>query len=261
MPVPKLSPEQVDDVVAFLWQDAPAGILPPWQPAPDLNVTFARLKQASNEPHNWLTYWGNYRGTHFTRAHLDHAVQRRRARAARGPTSSGGTRNETSPIVVDGLMFVTGPLNDAAALDARTGSTVWRYRAPGPGRRAQLLHRHDESRLRHPRRPPLSWRRSTRTWWRSTPRPADRIWDVPVDDYQKGFSITHAPLAIDGKIIVGVTAGECGLNGFVDAYDAATGKKLWRFWAVPAEGRSGACAGARHLVRQLGGYRAARPPG
>src|SRR6185436_13501089 len=62
-----------------------------------------------------------------------------------------------------------------------------------------------------------------------------RIWEVPVDDYRKGYSITHAPLAIDGKIIVGVTSGECGLNGVVDAYEAASGKKLWRFWAAPAK--------------------------
>ena len=62
------------------------------------------------------------------------------------------------------------------------------------------------------------------------------IWDVPVDDYQKGFSITHAPLAIDGKIIVGVTAGECALTGFVDAYDAATGKRLWRVWSIAQKG-------------------------
>jgi alcohol dehydrogenase (cytochrome c) len=62
------------------------------------------------------------------------------------------------------------------------------------------------------------------------------IFDVEVDDYKKGFSITHAPLAIDGKIIVGVTAGECALTGFVDAYDAVTGKKLWRVWSIAQPG-------------------------
>jgi alcohol dehydrogenase (cytochrome c) len=62
------------------------------------------------------------------------------------------------------------------------------------------------------------------------------IWDIEVDDYKKGFSITHAPLAIDGKIIVGVTSGECGLTGWVDAFDAATGKKLWRTHSTPQPG-------------------------
>jgi alcohol dehydrogenase (cytochrome c) len=62
------------------------------------------------------------------------------------------------------------------------------------------------------------------------------IWDIEVEDYQKGFSITHAPLALDGKIIVGVTAGECALTGWVDAYDAATGKRLWRTYTTPRPG-------------------------
>jgi alcohol dehydrogenase (cytochrome c) len=62
------------------------------------------------------------------------------------------------------------------------------------------------------------------------------IWDIAVDDYQKGFSITHAPLAIDGKIIVGVTSGECALTGFVDAYDAKTGRRLWRTYSTPQPG-------------------------
>jgi alcohol dehydrogenase (cytochrome c) len=62
------------------------------------------------------------------------------------------------------------------------------------------------------------------------------IWDIEVDDYKKGFSITHAPLAIDGKIIVGVTSGECALTGWVDAYDARTGKKLWRTHSTPQPG-------------------------
>jgi alcohol dehydrogenase (cytochrome c) len=62
------------------------------------------------------------------------------------------------------------------------------------------------------------------------------IWDTTVADYQQGFSITLAPLALDGKIIVGITAGECALAGFVDAYDAATGKKLWRTYSTAQKG-------------------------
>jgi alcohol dehydrogenase (cytochrome c) len=62
------------------------------------------------------------------------------------------------------------------------------------------------------------------------------IWDVTVDDYKTGYSITLAPLAVDGKVFVGVTSGECGLKGFLDAYDAKTGERLWRFWTIPEEG-------------------------
>ena len=67
-------------------------------------------------------------------------------------------------------------------------------------------------------------------------RSGNIIWDVEQDDYRKGISNTHAPLAIDDKIIVGVTAGECALTGFVDAFDAATGKKLWRTYTTPQPG-------------------------
>src|SRR5436853_7715272 len=62
------------------------------------------------------------------------------------------------------------------------------------------------------------------------------VFDIEVVDYKKGFSITHAPLALDGKIIVGVTAGECALYGFIDAYDAATGKRLWRVHSIAQPG-------------------------
>ncbi len=64
-------------------------------------------------------------------------------------------------------------------------------------------------------------------------------WDVKVDDNQKGYYITSAPLAIDGKIIVGTSGAETGIRGFLDAYDAKTGKRLWRTWTVPGPGDPG----------------------
>src|SRR5207248_4946425 len=79
------------------------------------------------------------------------------------------------------------------------------------------------------------------------------IWDVAVDDYKKGFSITHAPLAIDGKIIVGITAGECALTGFLDAYHAATGKKLWRVHTLAGEDDPARATWAGHSAETRGG--------
>src|SRR5207245_1012496 len=147
----------------------------------------------------------------------------------------GGTGIETSPIVVDGLMFVTGPLDDAAALDARTGRAVWRYRHRVPN------DVHSSCTVMTNRGLAILGDRlylgTLDTYLVALDaKTGAKIWEVPVDDYRKGFSITHAPLALDGKIIVGVTAGECALTGFVDAYDAATGKRLWRVWAVPQPG-------------------------
>ena len=94
------------------------------------NVTFERLLNAAREPQNWLTYWGNYEGTHFTR--LDSIKPANAASlAAQWSYQFGGGTVETVPLVVDGLMFVTGPQNNAAALDARTGREIWRLTGRG----------------------------------------------------------------------------------------------------------------------------------
>src|SRR5262249_26555354 len=63
-------------------------------------------------------------------------------------------------------------------------------------------------------------------------------WDVPVADYKSGYSITAAPLAVKNKIVIGMAGGEYGVRGFLDAYEARTGKRAWRFWTVPAKGET-----------------------
>jgi alcohol dehydrogenase (cytochrome c) len=65
------------------------------------------------------------------------------------------------------------------------------------------------------------------------------VWDVEVADYRTGYSITAAPLAIQDKIIVGISGGEYGIRGFLDAYDAKTGERLWRFYTIPGPGDPG----------------------
>ncbi|HWC00822.1 MAG TPA: PQQ-binding-like beta-propeller repeat protein, partial [Bryobacteraceae bacterium] len=139
------------------------------------------------------------------------------------------------PIVVDGLMFVTGPLDNAAALDARTGRPVWRYNRHIPS------GVHNQCTVMTSRGVAILGDRLYLGTLDAhlvalDAKTGNVIWDVPVDDYATGYSITHAPLAIDGKIIVGITAGECALTGFVDAYDAATGKRLWRTHSVAQPG-------------------------
>ena len=233
-PHPTLTAQQQDDLLAFLVK-APITYTPPenWTPAKDFNVTYDRLKNADAEPQNWLTYWGDLRGTHYSRL--------KQITPANVSTLKsewihqlGGSTVETTPLVVDGLMFVTGPLNDAAALDARTGKPIWQYkrRLPQIASHCTVMTNRGFALL------------GDRLYLATLDthlvaldaKSGNVIFDVAIDDYQKGFSITHAPLAIDGKIIVGVTAGECALTGFVDAYDAKTGKKLWRVHSTPQPG-------------------------
>lgn len=233
MPAADITGGELDNVLAFLKNPGPAPAPPEWKPAADLNVTYARLKNTSAEPQNWLTYWGNYQGTHYSRLAAITPANAGRL-SPQWSYQFGAGNNETVPIVVDGLMFVTGPQNNAAALDARTGRPIWKYtrRLPRVASHCTVMTNRGFAILGD-----RLYMATLDTHLVSLDAKTGAvIWDVPVDDYEKGFSITHAPLAIDGKIIVGVTAGECGLQGFVDAYDAATGKKLWRQWAVAQKG-------------------------
>ena len=232
---PALNEDERNDVAAFLLRaDAVRETPGPWRPDPTFNVTYERLTKAGAEPHNWLTYWGDLRGTHYSG--LKHITPANAAKLQSAWTfQSGGDKVETTPLVVDGLMFVTGPLNNAAALDARTGRPLWRYTRrlpPNIASHCTVMTNRGFGILGDR----LYLATLDTRLVALDAKSGNVIWDVEVDDYRKGYSITHAPLAIDGKIIVGVTAGECALTGFVDAYDAATGKRLWRTYSTPQPG-------------------------
>jgi PQQ-dependent dehydrogenase (methanol/ethanol family) len=231
---PSLTGDQTENVVAFLLKASRSDMpLPEWKPAADLNVTFDRLKNASSEPHNWLTYWGDYQGRHYSGLKSITAANVAKLRS-QWTYQFGGNTNETMPLVVDGLMFVTGPLNNAAALDARTGRPVWRYtrRLPNVASHCTVMTNRGFAMLGDR----LYMATLDAHLVAMDAKTGSVIWEAEVDDYRKGFSITHAPLAINGMIIVGITAGECALTGYVDAYDAATGKRLWRTHAVAQPG-------------------------
>jgi PQQ-dependent dehydrogenase (methanol/ethanol family) len=231
---PKLSEAERQDVAAFLMKapvryDEGAA----WVPAADLNVSYARLKNAAAEPQNWLTYWGGYEGRHYSG--LKQITPANAGQLKSSWTYQLGVNTvETTPIVVDGLMFVTGALNSAAALDAKTGRPLWKYsrQLPKVASHCTVMTNRGFAML------------GDRLYMATLDthlvaldaKSGNVIWDIEVDDYKKGYSITHAPLALDGKIIVGVTSGECALTGWVDAYDAKTGKKLWRTHSTPQPG-------------------------
>ena len=237
-PHPTLSAKERDDLLAFLTNAEPRyEPLAEWKPTEDFNVTFARLNNASAEPHNWLSYWGDLRGRHYSGLKQITPLNVAKLKSAwthqLGGTV-GGTTIETTPLVVDGMMFVTGPLSNVTALDARTGQAIWRYtrRLPQVASHCTVMTNRGLAVL------------GDRLYLATLDmhlvaldaKSGNVIWDVEQDDYHRGTSNTHAPLAIDGKIIVGVTAGECALTGFIDAFDAATGKHLWRTYTTPPAG-------------------------
>ncbi len=86
------------------------------------------------------------------------------------------------------------------------------------------------------------------------------VWDIEVADPTFGYSITHAPLVIGDNVIVGVSGGEYGIRGHVTAYDAVTGKQVWRWYSIPAPKGDPDLRrqGAQRLVRHLGRSHARR---
>lgn len=201
-------------------------------------VPYERIRRADSQPDYWLTYSGNYQAHRFSS--LDQITPENVAGLKPVWIYRVGNPGliETSPLVVDGVMYLTEPPCTATALDLRTGSTLWRWQRPMPrdlrtigfprvNRGVALL----DDTVFHGTLDGHLVALEAKT--------GSLRWEVVVADNKLGYSITAAPLAVDGKIIVGVAGGEAGIRGFLDAYDAKTGELAWRFWTVPGPGEPG----------------------
>ena len=199
-------------------------------------VPYERIVKADAEPGNWLTYSRNFQGhRHSPLTELTPAnVGRLSVKWAYQFTDP---RTEVSPIVVDGVMYITGP-NFAAALDARTGVTLWNWKRPIPADYRNIGF----SRVN--RGPAVLgdalYVATLDCYLVALDLKSGRQrWATRVADYKPGYSLTLAPLAIKDKVLVGVSGGEAGIRGFVDAYDARTGQRSWRFNSIPEPGTPG----------------------
>ena len=144
---------------------------------------------------------------------------------------------ETTPLVVDGVLYGTGQNDRAFAIDARTGRPIWRYQRNLPEKLQPCCGM--VNRGMAILGTGCSWQRSTRTSSPWTRRSGNLLWDVTAADYPKAYTFTVAPLVVKNEVIVGISGGEYGVRGFIDAYDAATGRRFWRFDTVPAPGDPG----------------------
>jgi alcohol dehydrogenase (cytochrome c) len=144
--------------------------------------------------------------------------------------------HEAPPIINNGVMFVATPAGQVIALNAKTGDEYWRYKRQLPDDLFQL----------HPTNRGVGlWQ--DKLYLATTDdhvvaleaKTGKVVWDTKVQDYKKGQYLTLMPLIVDGKVIVGGSGGEFGVRGYVVAYDANTGKELWRTFTIPGEGEPG----------------------
>jgi alcohol dehydrogenase (cytochrome c) len=203
---------------------------------PGLPVTYDRLLKATEEPGNWLTYSGDYRSHHYSTLNQITAENVHRLRA-KWIYQMHRPKVETTPIVVNGVMYVTRPPSDAIALDAETGRALWTYEHRISARVYTCCGEVNRG---------LAILGSTLflTTLDAQLIALDAasgrvVWKKQLADPGLNYTATGAPLAVKDKIIVGIAGAEGGIRGFLDAYDAKTGERAWRFWTIPAPGEPG----------------------
>ena len=200
-------------------------------------VTFERLLGAASEPHNWLTYSGTYASQRYTT--LDEIRPSNVADLELKWVFQAQSLEsfETTPLVVDGVMYLTEAPNTALALDARTGRPFWRYQynpsadaRPCCGRVNRGLAMLGQT---------LFMTTIDAKLIAIDAVTGQPLWQKSVADPAAGYAMTLAPLVVKDKVIVGVAGGEYGIRGFIAAHDAATGEEAWRFYTIPAPGEPG----------------------
>ena len=200
-------------------------------------VTPARLERAADEAQNWLMYSGGYFSQRYSPLkQLDRTNVKNLEMKWILPNQVFGAW-QSSPLVVDGVMYVTQRPNDVLAVDAKTGRVFWLYRhTPSPDARVccgsnnrgvavvgdTLFMGTLDGRL---------IAIDTKT--------GKAIWNIEVGDPKLGYSITMAPLVVKDRVLVGTGGGEYGIRGFVAAYDVRTGKEAWKLHTIPAPGEPG----------------------
>jgi PQQ-dependent dehydrogenase (methanol/ethanol family) len=199
--------------------------------APAANVTQAMLNNAASDNKNFLATNGNYGQTRFYPADQITTANVKKLKVAWIFQTDVRDTMETSPIVVNGVMYVTTAFDHLYALNAQTGEQLWHYKHDmgpitvyccGPNNRGAAVY-------------------GDKVYLATLDAKLDAIdaktgklvWSQQIADGSLGYSETMAPTAVDGKILIGTNGGEYGIRGFVKAYDANDGKLLWTFDTIP----------------------------
>jgi alcohol dehydrogenase (cytochrome c) len=200
---------------------------------------------------NWISYNGDYSGRRYSSLTQINSTNVGQLSATWVFHSHDVGRLEVTPVVVNGLMLVTAA-NDAFALDASTGRLVWHHSRPISG---GLI----DDASRHITRGVGVWK--NRVYMETDNahllcldvRSGNVLWDVAYADWNKNYGATSAPLVVKDKVLVGTSGGDDGVRGFLAAYDATTGKLVWRVWTIPAPGEFGSASWPGNLYLHGGG--------
>ena len=220
-----------------------AGASPGSRRTAPAQITYQDLLAGLKNPTRWLTFSGDYNGQRHS------PLKQLTPRNVAGLVPQWifqtdipgipGRGIENTPLVVDGILYVTGNNNQAWAIDGRTGRPIWNYRRRlpanfiasvccGPVNRGfgilgdRLYMGTLDAHL-------VALDRMT----------GKVIWDVAVGDLKKANAITAAPLVIKNMVIIGVAGGDFSSRGYIDAYDAQSGERLWHFNTIPNPGEPG----------------------
>ena len=194
-------------------------------------VTQAELNNAAKDSANFLMTNGNYDQTRYYPDGQINASNVAKLHPAWIFQMDVKDSLETSPIIADGVMYVTTAFDHVYAINAKTGAQMWEYKQKlgpistfccGPNNRGAAVYGDMvyiatlDSKL-----------------VALDAKSGKKVWITQIADPEKGYSETMAPTAVDGKILIGTNGGEYGIRGFVRAYDAKTGKLIWNFNTIP----------------------------
>jgi len=200
-------------------------------------VTSERLLHANDEPQNWLTYSGSYASQRYSALQQISATNVKNLELKWVFQAQSLQKFESTPLVVDGVMYLTQSPNDVVALDAKSGRVFWLYHyAPSPAARpcCGIVNRGVAI--------------LGDTLFMATvdahlvaidSKNGHALWNVKLAEAAAGYAMTMAPLVVKDKVIVGVAGGEFGVRGFIAAFEAGTGKEAWRFDTIPKPGEPG----------------------
>jgi alcohol dehydrogenase (cytochrome c) len=200
--------------------------------------TWSRLISSDKEPQNWMTYGGNYSAWRYsalaqiTRENIKNLIP---VWTLHTGELRGGLN--ATPLVMDGVIYLMGPMNRVFAINAETGRVIWKYFYKLPEMSIPYQRGSRGLAIGHGM---VYFGTVDNHVVALDMKTGREIWDIEVEDMRQcGCNITSAPLVVKDKVITGVTGGEHAHRGYLNAFDAKTGKHLWRFYTIPGPGEPG----------------------